>query len=89
VKKRPAEAGLFVLIRISIPIAVMVMAAAAAIIFVPPAMILPIGIAQIQRARIGQSADCAACQCADGGTCSGRARCGADDGACACADRRA
>ena len=64
----------------------MVMAAAAAIIFVPPAVILPIGIAQIQCAGIRQSADCSACQCADRSTCRRSASGSANDRTCACAN---
>jgi hypothetical protein len=64
----------------------MMMTSAAAVIFVPPAVILPIGIAQIQCAGIRQSTDCAACQCADGS--AGRRSAGrsADYRACACAN---
>jgi len=82
-KKKPAEAGLFVSVRISIAIAVMV-ASAAAIIFVPPAMILPIGIAEIQCAWVGQTADCAARERADSCTRSGGSGCRANYCTCAC-----
>ena len=65
------------------------MGAATAIIFVAPAMIVPIRIAQIERAGVGQTADSATGERANRGT-RGRCTCGqADNSARACADGRA